>query len=358
MYFLKHIAGDHSDPQGMAIKIIRFCDWLREKGYSESMIEAYGGDGLAIFSRWCMERGLDRPQDVTRALLERYQRHVLNSKRIKNGQPLSSGTKQKRLMAVRTFFRWLAKSRQIVYNPATDLELPRRPFQLPHQVLNIEEAERVLNAVDLNDFVGLRDRAMMEILYSTGIRRAELCRLKVHEIDIDRGWLRVEQGKYNKDRVVPIGERALFWLDKYLVELRPLLVLHNESDHIFLTRQGRPIRPKHLTRMLHEHVKKAGISKSGSCHIFRHTMATLMLEGGADIRFIQEMLGHENLDTTKIYTKVSIGKLKEVHEKTHPGAFLKRPQDDEGAPPGDALDGDYKRDTAGSCEASPAGGKT
>jgi integrase/recombinase XerD len=335
MYFLKHIAGDRNDPQGLAIKIIRFCDWLRDNDYSEDTIEGYGAC-LAFFSRWCAERGLEKPHDVTRSLLERYQRHVMNSKRIKDGQPLSNGMKHKQIMAVRMFYRWLAKNGQIVNNPAADLDFPRQPFQLPRQVMNIEEAERVLNAVDLKDYVGLRDRAMMEILYSTGIRRAELCSLKVHEIDIDRGWLRVEQGKYSKDRVVPIGERALFWLDKYLVELRPLLVLHNESDYIFLTRQGKPLRRKHVTRALHEHVQKAGINKSGSCHIFRHTMATLMLEGGADIRYIQEMLGHEKLDTTKIYTKVSIGKLKEVHEKTHPGAFLKRPQgqDDEDAPPG------------------------
>jgi integrase/recombinase XerD len=326
MYFLKHIAGDRSDTAGMAVTIIRFLEWMSGKGYAASTIVSWG-TCLVSFSRWCAERSLNRPQDVTRAVLERYRLYVNSSKRIKDGQPLSYGLKHNRLTAVRGFFRWLAKSRQIVYNPAADLELPRKRSSLPRQVLNIAEIERVLNAADLGTFMGLRDRAMMEVLYSTGIRRAELCRLKVHEIDIDKGWLRVEQGKYNKDRVVPIGERALLWLDKYLAELRPLLVWRDNNEYLFLTKEGKPLQPRQLTQVLHEHVKKAAVGKSGSCHIFRHTMATLMLEGGADIRYIQEMLGHASLDTTKIYTRVSIGKLKKVHDKTHPGAFLKNTQE-------------------------------
>jgi integrase/recombinase XerD len=331
MYFFKNIAGDRSDTTGMAMTIIRFFEWMSGKGYAEDTIKSWGGC-LINFSRWCAERSINRPQDATQAVLERYRQYVNSSKRIKDGQPVSYGFKNNRLAAVRGFFRWLAKSRQIVYNPAADLELPRKQSHLPRQVLSIAEVERVLNAVDLKDFIGLRDRAIMEVLYSTGIRRAELCRLQIHEIDINKGWLRVQQGKYSKDRVVPIGERALLWLEKYLTELRPLLVWRDNNEYLFLTKEGKPLHPRHLTRVLHEHVKKAAVGKGGSCHIFRHTMATLMLEGGADIRFIQEMLGHASLDTTKIYTKVAIGKLKKVHEKTHPGAFLPDAQEAKSEP--------------------------
>jgi integrase/recombinase XerD len=328
MYFLKHIAGDRSDPAGMAAKIIGFFDWMTVKDYADGTKKSWG-TGLVVFSRWCAERSIGRPQDVTLEVLEGYLRHVNGRKRVKDGQPISHGTKHNWLMAVKILFRWLAKSGQIVNNPAADLELPRKRLRLPRDVMSVTEVEHVLNAADLGTFMGLRDRAMMELLYSTGIRRAELCRLKVCEIDTDKGWLRVEQGKYSKDRVVPVGERALLWLGKYMTELRPLLAWRGSNEYVFLTKLGKPLTPKQLTHALHEYVMKAGIGKSGSCHIFRHTMATLMLEGGADVRYVQEMLGHASIDTTQIYTRVSIGRLKKVHEKTHPAAFLKDDQEAE-----------------------------
>jgi len=134
----------------------------------------------------------------------------------------------------------------------------------------------------------------------------------------------VRQGKGRKDRMIPIGERALAWLDRYLVEVRPHLVVEPDDGVLFLTNEGTPFTPSRMTQLVRGYVLSAELGKSGSCHLFRHTMATLMLEGGADIRFIQQMLGHAKLETTQIYTQVSIRQLKTIHAATHPGAGLGR----------------------------------
>jgi len=164
------------------------------------------------------------------------------------------------------------------------------------------------------------------ILYSTGLRRAELARLELTDIDRQRGTILVRCGKGRKDRVVPIGQRALRWLDKYLVETRPVLAVDPAVAHLFITHYGRPIHVNHLSLLVRGYLVRAGVTKRGSCHLFRHTAATLMLENGADIRFIQALLGHTCLSTTEIYTHVSIGQLQKVHAKTHPAG---RPEEEE-----------------------------
>jgi integrase/recombinase XerD len=186
-------------------------------------------------------------------------------------------------------------------------------------VLNVGEVESVLATPDLDDPVGVRDRAIMEVLYSTGMRRSELAHLRLHDVDVDRGTVVIVQGKGRRDRMVPIGERALAWVDRYLLEVRPALVVPPDAGVLFLTVEGNDLTPDHLTDRIGRYVRTA-TNKAGSCHTFRHTMATLMLEGGADIRHIQEILGHVQLSTTEIYTHVSIDALKAVHTRCHPGA--------------------------------------
>jgi integrase/recombinase XerD len=180
----------------------------------------------------------------------------------------------------------------------------------------------IMRQPNVGEPLGIRDRAMLEILYSSGLRRMELLHLKLYDVDEKHGLVTVRQGKGKRDRVVPIGERALAWLDIYLNSLRPEIVKKPDDGIIFLTSNGVPFTPNHLSWLARQYVKSAAIGKNGACHIFRHTMATLMLEGGADIRYIQAMLGHVRLDTTQIYTHVSIRKLKQIHESTHPGARL------------------------------------
>ena len=204
-------------------------------------------------------------------------------------------------------------------------------YKLPN-VMNKEEVERVLSQPKIEVPLGIRDRAMLELLYSSGLRRMELLHLKLYDVDQKHGLITVREGKGRRDRVVPVGERALAWLDMYLNTLRPEIVRQPDNGVIFLTSNGVPFTPNHLSWLARQYVKAAGIGKGGACHIFRHTMATLMLEGGADIRYIQAMLGHVRLDTTQIYTHVSIRTLKQVHTITHPGARLRLETDRIGNP--------------------------
>jgi integrase/recombinase XerD len=156
------------------------------------------------------------------------------------------------------------------------------------------------------------------------VRRQELARLRIADLDAERGTLFVRQGKGQKDRLLPIGERAIAWIGKYLGEARPRLAHEPDEGWMFLTILGEQLGVDYLTRRVRDYVKAANIGKVGACHLFRHSMATVMLEGGADVRFVQEMLGHARLDSTQIYTQVSIRKLQAVHAATHPGARLGR----------------------------------
>jgi integrase/recombinase XerD len=210
-------------------------------------------------------------------------------------------------------------------NPAAELELPRVTAQRLPQPLTDAEIIDVLARVEPTTPIGLRNRALLETGYSTGLRRMELIRLRLYDLDLARGVVVVREGKGQKDRVVPIGERAIAWLEKYLDEARPEFVIEPDEGTVFLTRRGRPFHPNNLSRLTRDYLEAAGIAKRGACHLLRHTMATGMLEHGADVRVIQEILGHARLTTTQLYTRVSIRLLKAVHTATHPAAMLARP---------------------------------
>jgi len=291
---------------------------IAARGLSAGTV-AYRAQVLSHLVVWLAERNVTHPAEVTKPVLDRYQRHLFHYRKA-DGAPLSFRTQGGYLVAVKGLFSWLARTNRVLFNPASELELPRAERRLPRAVFSIVEVEAVLAVCGLDDPLGLRDRVIMEVLYSTGIRRAELARLAVVDLDVDRGVLTVRQGKGRKDRLVPIGERALAWMERYQVEVRPGLVVPPDPGVVFLTVEGNPITTNHLTGLVARHVARAGIGKTGSCHTFRHTMATLMLEGGADIRHIQEILGHAHLDTTERYTHVSNGRLKAVHDTCHPGA--------------------------------------
>jgi integrase/recombinase XerD len=292
---------------------------LALKNYTEDTLKVRRVH-VEMFLKWAAERGLTEPIEITRPVLERYQRYLFHYRK-KDGMPLSFGSQHSRLTPLRVWFKWMTRQNYILHNPASELELPRLGFHLP-SVLNQEEAELVLQQPNVADPIGLRDRAILETFYSTGMRRTELRQIKLPELDRSNGIVTIREGKGKKDRVIPIGERAIAWIDKYLSEVRAHLVVEPDDGTVFLTSTGEPFHPNHLSAMARSYVEQAQIGKSGACHLFRHTAATLMLEGGADIRFIQQMLGHSRLDTTQIYTHVSIRMLKQIHAATHPGAPL------------------------------------
>jgi len=304
------------DHHGMMPYLNQFLEWSAVMAYSTQTI-TIRNNHLRRFMRWCDERDLDSPTDITRPILERYQRHLYYYRK-KNGQPLSLATQCQRLEPIKAFFRWLTKQNFILYNPASELDMPRQHKKLPQHILSIAEIESILNQTQLHGELGIRDRAIIETLYSTGIRRMESVNLKLYDIDLANGTVMIRQGKGKKDRMVPLGERAAAWLQKYIDEVRPTLVLEPDDGTVFLTEYGEPMIKNRLSDVVKKHIEAAGIIKPGACHLFRHSMATHMLENGADIRFIQMILGHSTLSTTEIYTHVSIRKLKEIHHATHP----------------------------------------
>jgi integrase/recombinase XerD len=293
---------------------------LLTQNYSEQTVENREFL-LRQFIQWCQERGIADPVEVTRPVLERYQRYLFLYRK-KNGEPMSFRSQHSRLVPLRMWFRWMTRRNHLLHNPASELELPKLGQPLPKNILSAREVEQILQLCNIDDPIGLRDRVVIEVLYSTGIRRGEIVALKLYDLSLDRGVLLVRQGKGKKDRYVPIGERAIAWLEKYIREARPQLAAEPDDMTVFLTAQGEPFCLDHMTSNVKARIDAAKLGKTGACHLFRHTMATLMHENGADIRFIQEILGHVKLETTQIYTHVSIRTLQQVHASTHPAAML------------------------------------
>ncbi|HZZ81455.1 MAG TPA: site-specific tyrosine recombinase XerC [Gemmataceae bacterium] len=313
--------------EGMASLLAQYLDWLRTHNYSDLTVLARD-KSLKRFLAWAHERGIASPCEVTRPILERYQRY-LHLYRQRNGEPLSVRSQVAHLAPLRAWFKWLARERYVAANPASDLIMPRREFRLPGHVLSPNEVERILAVPDINEPLGLRDRAMLETFYSTGVRRLELIRLTVQDIDHERGLVMVRQGKGKKDRICPVGERALAWIERYVNEVRPALQRCDQAEYtLFLSELGGPLRPNWLSQKVSEYIQLADVKKRGACHLFRHAMATAMLENGADLRFVQAMLGHVHLHTTQIYTHVAVAKLKKIHDATHPAKMKRSPKDD------------------------------
>jgi integrase/recombinase XerD len=300
----------------LSLMVERYLESLAVRNYTPRTIEDRRS-ALANFLVWAHQRDMTTPEAISKTILESYQRHLWRWRKA-NGKPLGISTQRSRLGTLKDFFAYLTKQNRIPANPASELELPRKERRLPQEALSLQQVKAVLNVPDIGDPLGLRDRTILETFYSTGVRRAELANLEIFDLNRDRKTLQVRQGKGRKDRVVPVGARALHWLEKYLDEVRPRLLLDANERALFVTSYGEAFNPDVLSRMVSKFIKQADIGKTGSCHLFRHSCATHMLEGGADIRFIQQLLGHENLETTAIYTQVSIEQLKAVHAQTHP----------------------------------------
>jgi integrase/recombinase XerD len=297
---------------------------LRVRGYSEHTVKNRLVH-IGFFIQWAYEHGLREPIEVTRPVLERYQRYLFFYRK-KNGEPLTFRSQHARLVPLRVWFRWMTRQNHILHNPASEIDLPRLGRTLPKNILSVPEIEQVMlqPVIHPADPLGLRDRAILEVIYATGLRRLEIVNLKLFDLQLDRGLIVVRQGKGKKDRYVPIGERAAAWLKKYIAEARAQLALEPDDLTVFLTVEGEPFSRDHLTSTVRQHIVAAKTGKVGACHLLRHCMATHMHENGADIRFIQQILGHEDIKTTQIYTHVALRALQQVYTATHPTAFLEK----------------------------------
>ena len=328
-------ASPKPDATGLAALADAFLEHLAARAYSQGSIDVHRW-ALREFTAWAADAGHHDPGALTRAGIEAYQLHLHHYCSPRTGRPLGVNTQLGRLGCVRRFFAWLCRSGVIPANPAADLDLPRKQARRLPKTLAPDELARLLALPDPADPFGLRDRAILELFYAAGLRRSEMAHLDAGDYDPAARALMVRRGKGGKSRLVPVGERAAAWLDRYLTESRPLFDHLPSETALFLTGYGARFRPASLGNRIAKLLKACGISKAGCTHLFRHTCATDMHHGGADVRHVQEMLGHARLETTQIYTHLDIQALAEVHARTHPHGRIPPGHDMYGALPSTA----------------------
>ncbi|MCU0797653.1 MAG: tyrosine-type recombinase/integrase [Akkermansiaceae bacterium] len=282
---------------------------------------------LRHFCQWAATQGLGDPAAITRRDMEAYQFFLHSHRSPTTGEVLAITTQLARIGCVRRFFARLCRDGIIPANPAADLDLPRKPSRKLPRCFSAEQIRALLAIPDISSPFGLRDRAILELFYATGVRRFEMAGIDVGDYDPETRTLHVRKGKFGKARLLPTGERAAAWLDAYLQQARPQFDHLPGESALFLSGYGKGMSCGSIGNWLKGLMKQCGIHMRGSCHLFRHTCATDMHRGGADIRYVQEMLGHERLETTQIYTHVHIEALREIHLKCHPHGRLDVPLD-------------------------------
>jgi integrase/recombinase XerD len=300
----------------------RFDEWLGAINYSPKTRVNYK-QSTRMFLEWLSDNSqVGSIGEVTPAHLQQYQMWLYNYEREEEGREprrLSVGTQALRLAAVRKFFSWLASQQQIAYNPASALQVPKRPERLPANVLTKSEAKRLLEATPTDKPRDIRDRAILEVMYATGIRRAELICLEVYDVDFDNSTVRIERGKGSATRVVPLTKSAMAAVKLYLEEARSLFARESAQVRLFVSsRSGGPLDDADIVRIVQKAGRRANIKKHITPHTLRHTCATHLLKGKADIRQIQKLLGHRRLSSTEVYTHVEISDLREVITRCHP----------------------------------------
>ncbi len=293
---------------------------LKKQGYSPNTIKKRCGHlGDLVIS--LAEMGIHDVSEVTCESVRFYYRDIywrISSR----GKPYSPSTVSIKVYALRSFFRYLLAENHILTNPALQLKSPKIS-RIPRNILSLTEVKALLSQPDLKTFEGLRDRAMLELFYSTGIRRRELVNLDIYDIDIQEDTLFIRHGKGAKDRVVPLGRWAIVYLKRYLEERKTIA---KPDNALFLSPfTGKRICYQLFDRLAGEYARRAGIVKQVSCHTLRHACAVHLLEGGADIRSIQELLGHRSIESTEIYLSLSKEQLKKVHKKSHPRGIFPNP---------------------------------
>lgn len=282
---------------------------LVEKGLSPNTLQAYRRD-LVKFLKFLREDGIE--------VVAATQAQVLAFIRDLRERGLSARSTARALVSVRSLFRFLALKGKVQRDPTINVEAPRLPRNLPRS-LTYNQVETLLAAPDTKAALGLRDRAMLELLYATGLRASELVQLRVTDLDLTVGVL-TAFGKGSKERPVPVGRQAVQWVMRYLQSARPDLCAGQSSELLFVRRGGKGITRQGFWKIVKRHTRDARISKEITPHTLRHSFATHLLENGADLRSVQEMLGHADISTTQIYTHVTKGRLKEVYARAHPRA--------------------------------------
>jgi len=287
----------------------RFLNYLIvEKGLSRNTIEAYS-HGLNRFLNYLRGKGMEEVREISKLDIRAF---LLFLKK----KGLSSKTLARNLVSIRVFLRFLTEESILSANPAEEIESPKTDKTLP-EILSLEEVETLLEQPDPQIPQGMRDRAMLEMLYATGMRVSELTQLQVNHVHLEAGYVLV-YGKGSKERIVPIGNEAMKWARRYMEETRERLLKKRESPFLFVNRSGKPMSRQYFWKSIKAYGRRAGIRKRITPHLLRHSFASHLLEGGADLRSVQLMLGHVDISTTQIYTHVTGERLKKIHQRYHP----------------------------------------
>lgn len=299
--------------------IHHYLEHMKAQNFAARTIETVAPH-LEALARWLEEEGVEDIDQVDLTLLRTHQTELM-SQTTRFHRPPSISTQIQRASAIRSLFRYLIRRQHLLVDPARDLEVPReRARALPYGLPTPAEMLRILSTPDTGTPLGIRDRAILEVLYSTGLRNAELRALRVWDVDLEERTVTVVRGKGRQDRIVPLGQKARDWVRRYLDGVRPQWARRSKVDTLFLTNTGNPLHFTMLIRIVKIATAKAGVHKRVTVHTFRHACATHMLAGGADIRYLQQLLGHRSLASTTIYTQVEIRHLQRVHRRCHPRA--------------------------------------
>lgn len=277
---------------------------------------------LVPFVRYLEAEGVTDIEALTFEVMQDYQQELAFSLTAK-GRPLALRSQALRLGTAKGFTRYLKEQDYLLGDPGAKVKPPKAPRRLPKAILSPAEVQKLMQAPDTRSIRGYRDRLILEVLYDTAVRRSELKDIRLCDLDLDGGYIQVI-GKGDKQRVVPVSQRVCELLDNYLRFIRPECVQGKDSGHLFLNRWGKQMHHNAVWAVVKRCADLAGIKKRVSPHTFRHTCATHMLKNGAPIRHLQQMLGHESIESTQVYTRVTINDLKAVHAKYHPSETLNR----------------------------------
>lgn len=297
--------------------IRRYLTWRRAMGTSPRTLPNLQSI-LKFFTLWAQGRDITTIEQLTPDLMQAYQQELtfrLNG----YGRPITVGTQLQHVGVLRTFGRYLVEQDILISDPTKRLQALRKPKALPKAIPNVEEALRLVETRPPGpDLLSYRDQTILEVLYSTGLRRREGANLDVGDLDLVGGYCWVREGKGRKDRVVPLGKKAIDRLQSYLDAVRPILLRGQETGALFLNRLGRRLSGQGIYLMVKKAVRRAKLSRAITTHSLRHAAATHMMKNGAPIRHLQEFLGHTSIETTQVYTRITIPELKAIHAKYHP----------------------------------------
>ncbi len=311
----QHPAFERTPRSEVDFSALRWLESLVTLGYSHETLRSRRTD-VWRFLTFARAADVERLDQIDGAVVLAFRRWMQGL------GTMAVRTQYNSVVMLRSWFRWLHYQGQMERVPLEELRMLHLGRRLPRQVLRVEEVERVLSVPDTRTRQGVRDRAILEVLYSTGIRRSEVSYLHVSDVNFERGLLLVREGKGRKDRYVPIGRRALTWLRTYLDQVRPRWVGGAdlaERPELWISAWGGALSRATINTQVGGYFHLAGFTQPGAnCHLFRHSMATHLVENGADIRAVQEILGHSDIQSTQIYTHVSQTRAKEVHARCHP----------------------------------------